>query len=136
MSLRMLAELARNRWTLAGIAALAIGVCLQAWALSAAPLTLVEPILVAELPLALLLASILFGVRLDARAWIGVTVTAGALAALLWAASPHGGSVDRASTLDWILALAATVGACALLLLLARGARPGLRAALIGAAAG
>jgi drug/metabolite transporter (DMT)-like permease len=136
MSLRMIGELARNRATLGGIAALTVGVGLQAAALNGAPLTLVEPILVAELPIAMVLAAALFGARLDRRAWGGVILTAGGLAALLWAASPSGGDVHRAGATGWILTLTCAAAACAILIVLARGTRPGARAALIGAAAG
>lgn len=136
MKLRMLAELARNRWTLGGIGALTLGVCLQAAALHGAPLTLVEPILLAELPIALVLAGLIFHLRLDGRAWLGALLTAGALAGLLYAASPSGGRVGNATAAEWVLALAAAATLVAVLLGLARRARSGARAAMIGAAAG
>lgn len=136
MKMRMVTGLMGNPQTLGGIAALTIGVCLQAAALSGAPLTLVEPLLVAELPIALVLASLLFGVRLDGRAWLGVSLTAAALAGLLYSTAPSGGSVDNSSTLAWCLLLAVAAAACAMLIVLARRLRPGPRAALLGAAAG
>jgi uncharacterized membrane protein len=136
MSLRMVRDLARSRFTLAGIAALTIGVGLQAAALNGAPLTLVEPILVAELPIAVTLSAVAFEAGLDSHVWAGVALTSGGLAGVLWAAGPTGGSVRNAGTLDWTLALSSATAAATILLALSRKARPGARAALIGAAAG
>jgi drug/metabolite transporter (DMT)-like permease len=136
MRLRLLADLARSPAAVGGVGALIVGVALQATALHGAPLTLVEPILVAELPFALLIAGLLFGEGLDGRTWLALLLTSGALALLLWSASPSGGSVHRASALAWGASLAATAALVAILLSIASPIRGGARAALLGVAAG
>lgn len=132
----MIATLAKSPATVGGIAALAVGVGLQAAALHGAPLTFVEPVLVAELPLTLLLAALICRSRLDRRGWSGIAITAAGLAGLLLAARPSGGDAARPGGLAWAVAVPAGVGLAGLLLgagLRAGGAR---RAALLALAAG
>jgi uncharacterized membrane protein len=136
MRLRLVADLAHSPAAVAGIGALTVGVALQATALHGAPLTLVQPILVVELPFTLLLARLLFGARVSRRAWLAILITAGALAGLLLAAAPSGGTVARPSSLAWVASLLATVGLVALLVGAALRVNGARRAALLGVAAG
>lgn len=136
MRMRLVADLARSPAAVAGIVALALGVALQATALHGAPLSLVQPILVVELPFTLLFARLVFGARLSRSAWLALVITSGALAGLLLAAAPTGGSVAHASSLAWIACLLATCGLIALLIVAALRTHSGRRAAMLGIAAG
>ncbi|HLH14314.1 MAG TPA: DMT family transporter [Solirubrobacteraceae bacterium] len=136
MRLRLVLDLARSPATVGGIGAMIVGVALQAAALHGAPLTLVEPILVVELPLTLLLAARVFGARVERRTWGAIVLSAASLAAFLLLASPSGGGVRRVSTLAWAATLVCTVTLVAGLIALALRADGTHRAILLGVAAG
>ena len=85
-------------WTLAhqpvwfgGILAIICGFLLQATALGNGQLSVVEPILVLELPATLILASRVFGSRMRFREWAAATVMTAGLAGMLYFLSPAPG---------------------------------------------
>ncbi len=86
----------------------------QAAALATGPLSLVQPLFVLELPLALLLASLFTGNRMPEGLWLAVAGVVVGLGIALAAASPSSGhaqvSMDR-----WLPALGACGGAAVLL---------------------
>ncbi len=100
----------------------------QAIALHAGPLSLVQPLLVSELVLALVLRRLWRRQRLSRRAWASAGVTTLALATVLVVMDPHG--VARAPTrAAWVTTTAVSVLAVGALVLVARGAGPARRAA-------
>ncbi|MGW1139745.1 DMT family transporter [Streptomyces zhihengii] len=103
----------RPVWLAGIVAVVAAGVC-QAVALATGPLTIVQPLFVLELPLALMIASLMFRTGLPARAWAAVAAVVVGLATALAAADPSGNRtqvpLDR-----WIVALTVCAGAMALL---------------------
>lgn len=127
--------LRRPVW-LGGIGAVIASFGLQAAALSTGELALVQPLLSLELPITLLLGSLMFHRRLGRREWAPVLEMTVALALLLYALQPTGGSAGAPGWLRWLF----TVGPVALLLglLAAAGvATSGSQAAaLFGTAAG
>ncbi|MEU8779929.1 DMT family transporter [Streptomyces sp. NPDC048606] len=125
--------LRRPVWVVGILAVIAAGVG-QAVALATGALTLVQPLFVLELPLALLIASLLTRDRLPAAVWLAVAGVVAGLAVALVAASPSGNRThvppDR-----WAPALAGC--ALAVVVLAATGLRrpPGrARAGCLGAA--
>ncbi|MBS2963385.1 DMT family transporter [Actinocrinis puniceicyclus] len=132
--LSLFAYLVRRRIWLAGIGMVAAAALFQATALATGPVALVQPIFIIELPLALLIAGLLFRVSLPPRTWVAVAAVTAGLAVALAAAAPSGG-VDRASNQLWVLALIATGGFEAVLLVSAVRAHGEPRAALLGLAA-
>jgi drug/metabolite transporter (DMT)-like permease len=118
-----------------GMAGLILGFLLQASALDRAPLALVQPLLVTELPLTLLFARPLLHMPMEPRSWVAAVLLAAGLALLLVAASPSGGQ-HQPSSAAWVLATAVTGGILAVLVTLARHASGPLRSALLGACAG
>ncbi|WP_455359823.1 DMT family transporter [Streptomyces sp. SYSU K21746] len=130
----LLLDLLRRPVWLAGIGAVvAAGVC-QAVALATGPLSLVQPLFVLELPLALLVASLLMHHRLPRAGWVAVACVVVGLGIALAAASPSGERthvpLDR-----WIPALVLCVAAMAALAVAALRRPPGrFRAACLGAA--
>lgn len=108
---------------------------LQILALGLAPLAVVQPLLVIELPLTLLGAARFLGGTMLRRDWMGVVATAGGLAVLLAFLYPQGGA-QQPRTGVWIVATAATAALIVALGLSARGATGPTRSALLGATTG
>ncbi|WP_345665969.1 DMT family transporter [Streptomyces venetus] len=129
----MLDLLRRPVWLAGILAVIGAAVC-QALALATGPLTIVQPLFVLELPLTLIVASLLMHRRLPGSGWLAVTVVVAGLAVALAAASPAGNrthvELDR-----WIPALAVCAGAVAGLIVAALRRPEGrARAACLGAA--
>lgn len=129
----MLDLLRRPVW-LAGILAVVAAAVCQAVALATGPLTIVQPLFVLELPLALIIASLLLKRHLPVRGWMAVSAVVAGLGIALAAASPSGNRthvpLDR-----WVLALAICLGiAVALVLTAVRRPEGRARAACFGAA--
>jgi drug/metabolite transporter (DMT)-like permease len=77
----VLVRVARDPLWLIGLVASVMGFGLEATALAVAPVVLVQPLIVAELPLALPLAALVVGRRLGRHEWSGIAmVTAGLVA--------------------------------------------------------
>ncbi|MEJ8639208.1 DMT family transporter [Streptomyces sp. NPDC006475] len=111
----MLDLLRRPVWLAGILAVIAAGVC-QALALATGPLTIVQPLFVLELPLTLVVASLLMHRHLPRTGWLAVAVVVGGLVVALASAAPTGNRTHVA--LDrWIPALAVCVGAVAVLAL-------------------
>jgi hypothetical protein len=134
--LGLVVDLLRRPVWLAGIAAMIIGVALQAVALHGGAIALVEPILVAELPLTLLFAALIFHARVDRRTGGTIVVMSAALSVLLVLARPRGGHVAGVPVFAWMLSLAAVGGLVAALVMVGRRSPPAGRAALFGIASG
>ncbi|MEU3948742.1 DMT family transporter [Streptomyces sp. NPDC029526] len=113
----MLDLLRRPVWLAGIVAVIAAAVC-QAAALATGPLTVVQPLLVLELPLALVIGTVVLRGGLSRAGWAAVLAVVGGLVVALAAASPSGNRthvpMDR-----WIPALAVCAGAIAGLLVAA-----------------
>ncbi|WP_329200701.1 MULTISPECIES: DMT family transporter [unclassified Streptomyces] len=125
--------LRRPVWIAGILAVIAAGVG-QAAALATGALSLVQPLFVLELPLALLIASMVARSRLPGRMWLAVAGVVAGLAIVLVAASPAGQHthvpVDR-----WAPAMAACALAVAVLAVVGLRRPPGrMRAGCLGAA--
>ncbi|MFJ8468042.1 DMT family transporter [Streptomyces swartbergensis] len=108
----LVADLLRRPVWLAGILAVIGAAVCQALALASGPLTIVQPLFVLELPLTLVIASLVMHRHLPRTGWLAVTVVVAGLAVALAAASPTGNrthvELDR-----WIPALAVCAAAVA-----------------------
>ncbi|HEX3811952.1 MAG TPA: DMT family transporter [Mycobacteriales bacterium] len=135
MRFKLIIDLIRRPIWLGGVAALIAGFLFQAAALSVGDLALVQPIVVAELPLTLVVAAVAFRTSLDRDAWIGAIAVSGGLAVLLIATAPQDGT-PRSGLAAWVWACVASVGAGAVLVAAGLRTSGGRRAALYGAAAG
>lgn len=125
--------LRRPVWVCGILALIAAGVG-QAVALATGPLALVQPLFVLELPLALLIASLMARRRLPGAVWSAVAGLVVGLGIAMAAASPRGNRTDV--PLDrWVLALVACAVAVAVLAGAGLRRRPGrARAGCLGAA--
>lgn len=138
LSWRLIWHLLHRPIWFAGVLAVITSFLLQATALGNGRISVVEPILVLELPATLVLSSFVFGSRLGGREWGTSAMMTAGLAALLFALAPSGGSPTTVTWQEW------TVGVGANLLLIGAGVVWGRstsqagasRAAVLGATTG
>ncbi|MEV0305414.1 DMT family transporter [Streptomyces prasinus] len=129
----MLDLLRRPVW-LAGIITMITAAVCQAVALATGPLTVVQPLFVLELPLALAIATVLLRGRLSRTGWAAAFAVVAGLAVALTAASPEG-NLTHVPMDRWIPALAVCAGAIVTLVLAAlRRSEGRTRAACFGLA--
>jgi drug/metabolite transporter (DMT)-like permease len=131
----LLWNLIRRPIWLGGIGALIAGFLLQALALSNGGLALVQPLLVAELPLTMILVALLLRRHLDLGTWVAVGAMTVGLGGFLWAASPMKGR-HMPGTLSWLIAGVVTFAVILGIVIVSTSVAGALRAALLGAAAG
>lgn len=134
MRLALLRDLVCRPVWLLGIAGLIGGFLFQATALHFAGLTLVQPIVVSELPLTLLLGALVFHTRVDHPAVWGTVAVSVGVALVLVATAPQRG--HSPTGLSWLVASVLSLAIGASLVMGGLRATGGRRAALFGAAAG
>lgn len=135
LSPALLLHLVRRPAWLVGIAAMVAGNVLQGAALTFGSLTLVEPVLVTSLLLALPLGAAMSRQRLHRREWTAAIAVSVGVAVLLIVGAPTA-ATHVGQPFNWVLAGAAAAGASAVVVLL--GLRTGgvARAVLFASAAG
>jgi hypothetical protein len=108
MSLRQLRDLLRQPVWFGGIAAITIGFLLQASALGEGQLSVVEPVLVLELPFTLIVASWVFRARIGPREWLPTAAMTVGLAGLLYLLAPSEGAPPRVHWYGWLAGVGGT----------------------------
>lgn len=136
LSLGLFGSLLRQKVWLAGIGAVMVSFLLQVGALDTGALAAVQPVIIMELPLTLVGASVLLGAPMGAREWAATVLMTAGLVVLIVFLDPHPVARLALSTSTWALASAATVAAVAVLTLAGWRTRTDRRAALWGAACG
>jgi drug/metabolite transporter (DMT)-like permease len=152
LSPRLIWSLAHQPAWFGGVLAITVGFVLQAAALGNGQLSVVEPLLVLELPATLILASWVFRSRLGRREWACVAVMAVALAGMLYTLSPSAGQTSQVRWYTWLVAVGVNLAVIGVLVAFGRrgpaGSGPGhagrgrtkkggaRQAALLGVAAG
>lgn len=131
----LLVHLAKRPMWLAGYAADWAAFGLQAAALGAGSLLIVQPLLVTGLLFALPFAAAWSGRRLGPQDWIAAFALCAGLGTFLLLGSPTGG-VDRAPLHDWMLPGGVVLGVAAVALLGGLRVRGAGRAALLALATG
>ncbi|WP_300604891.1 DMT family transporter [Trebonia sp.] len=135
MHLSLMADLIRRRVWLAGIGMVIVAAVAQAAALATGPIALVQPIFIIELPVTLVLATLLIRHgTVNQLPWRAIIVTTLALGAGLAMAQPSGAAASAPDS-SWVIALIVTACFEALLITTAIGLRGEPRAALLGLAA-
>jgi drug/metabolite transporter (DMT)-like permease len=134
--LRLLASLVRQPAWLVGAVAMLASFLLQAGALSRGELSSVEPVLVLELPMTLILAAAVLHHRLLLRDWAGIAAMTAGLVLFVALLSPSGGDAAHVSALVSLLATVGTAAGIAALTAVAAAGPDRSRAALFGIAAG
>jgi len=120
MSLRQIRDLLRQPVWFGGIAAITAGFLLQATALGTGQLSVVEPVLVLELPFTLIAASWMFRQRLGAREWLPAGAMTAGLAGLLFLLAPSAGPAPRVHWYGWLAGVGANLVLVGFLVLWAR----------------
>ncbi|MFF8594279.1 DMT family transporter [Streptomyces sp. NPDC015220] len=136
LSLRLVWHLLHRPVWLAGVLSLISGFLLQAVALGFGQISLVQPLLALDLPIALVLSGFLLGSDVGRREWGASAVMAAGVAGLLFALGPSGGASSFASWQGWLIGGTANVLLIAAGVLWARRATGTRRAALLGATTG
>lgn len=136
LSFRLVRDLLHQPLWFAGIGAVAFSFVLQASALRYGPLAMVEPLIVAELPLTFVGAAVVLHAPLGRREWTAAVVMAGGLGALVWFLDPHGGQHGSIPALTWVVGLGLCAGAVVALVVAGVRTRGDRRAALYGVATG
>ncbi|MEU5211661.1 DMT family transporter [Streptomyces sp. NPDC020742] len=109
LRLGLLVDLLHRAVWLGGMLAVIAAACFQAVALSQGALSVVQPIFVLELPLALLIGRVLLGGRIPPGGWAGVALLVVGLGTALAAAAPTLGTTHAPFSL-WVLALVVCAG--------------------------
>ncbi len=136
ISVSMLSRLARQPSWILGILAMLTGFVVHGVAITVSQIALVQPMLIAELPITLLLAAWAFGLRLRRADVLAVGMASAGLAALEWCLLPQGGDPGRVPGGTWLIGSLVTLAAVGALVLAGYRARFEHRAALLGIAAG
>jgi drug/metabolite transporter (DMT)-like permease len=136
LTLRLIWSLLHEPVWFGGILAITVGFLLQAAALGSGQLSVVEPILVLELPATLLLATRVFRSRLHRREWGAAAAMAAGLAAMLYALSPSGGRSEDVRWYAWVTGVGITLAFVATMVAWGRTAGGARRAALLAVGAG
>ena len=132
---RLVGYLLRNPRWLAGWAAQVGAFAFQAVALQLGQVSVVQPLLVTELVMALALRRVFFHQEIAWAAWGGAAAAVAGLAVFIVAAEPRGGDAGPASG-HWTAAVIACAVVVAALVAGASGGSPSRRAALYGLAGG
>ncbi len=110
LSLRLIRSLLHEPVWFGGVLAITIGFLLQASALGAGELAVVEPILVLELPLTLILAARILGASaMGPREWGSAVAMTVGLAGLLFFLDPSAGRTDTVHLYVWIIGIGANL---------------------------
>jgi hypothetical protein len=137
MRLKLILDLVQRPVWLAGLATVTASFLLDAAALNFGRLAAVQPILVLELPLTLIGASLVFSAaRLRLREWSAVVIMTAGLAGLIYCLDPSRGHQRGVPPLTWIIGVAITVGGMAACIAASSRGGPSRRPALLGLASG
>lgn len=112
--LKLFTDLLHRPVWLGGMAAAMVAACFQALALVEGALSVVQPIFVLELPIALLIGGVVLRRRMTRLGWAAVACIAAGLGTALAAAAPSVGT-GRPMAGGWVLAIACCVGIMAVL---------------------
>lgn len=134
--LGLLADLVCSRTWLLGFLGMVASFVLQAVALGLGELSAIEPVITLEVPLTLLLASRVFGARIERAEWAGILVMTAGMIALVASLNPQPGNAIAVSDQTYLEAGGATAFTILVLVLLGSRGRPIVRTAFQGAAAG
>lgn len=136
LSPRLILDLVHHKLWLAGLGAVTLSFILQAAALDNGDLSLVQPIVVLELPLTLILASAVYRQSLHRRDWGAIALMTAGLGALVASLAPHGGRPGHVGAPRWVVGAGLCVALVVGLVLAGRRVQGNHRAGLFGMATG
>lgn len=133
---RVMVALLRNRTWVLGFLGMVGSFVLQAVALGLGELASVEPIITLEVPLTLLVASRVFGIRVGTQEWAAILVMTGGMIALVAGLNPQPGDASNINHFTYVVAGGGTAATIAILVLGSRHRNTIWKTACLGAAAG
>ena len=135
---RLIARILREPLWFCGVLAMIASFLLLATALANGPLSVVQPLLVLELPLTLILADLTFGRPTRRNEWFGIGAISLGLAGLLLSLAPQEGGEFHVSAGTWAAGIGGSAAAMVVLIILAKRSRVGsmARPALLAVATG
>jgi uncharacterized membrane protein len=136
LSWRLILHLARKRVWWLGIAAMSAGAALGGWALQLGTVTLVEPLLSANLLFALVFAALLNRTRIKVAEVVGALLLSAALGVFIGIGDPQAAHHPRPSLGTAVLAVGVVGAVVAALLAVARRSRLRTEAVIIATGAG
>jgi drug/metabolite transporter (DMT)-like permease len=136
-SLTLLWLLIRHRpiWA-AGLATIVVAFVLQVFALAGGPVSMVQLLVVMELPFCLILSRLILGGQLRLREWSAIGSMTLGLVVVLLALAPKDGDPGVVNLVTWLGGLVVTAAVIAAVLIAGRWTRAAARTALSGVAAG
>lgn len=136
LSIRLVWRLVHNGVWLAAIAAVTLSFVLQAVALGKGTLAAVEPIIVLELPLTIIVATFTIGGPLRRSELSAIVVMTAGLGLVLIGLDPRGMPHPEVAASSWAIGIPVTATAVGTLVLLGRASSGARRALLYGTATG
>jgi drug/metabolite transporter (DMT)-like permease len=124
MRLAQIRDLLRQPVWFGGIAAITAGFLLQATALGHGELSVVEPVLVLELPFTLIIAARVFRQHLGPREWLSTAAMTAGLAGLLLLLAPTAGAPPQLHWYGWLAGVGGNLLLVAILVAVARRMAP------------
>ncbi len=121
---------------LAGLVTVIASFLLDGAALSMGRLAVVQPVLVLELPMTLIVASRVFGSRLKGRDWVAIAAMTVGVAGLIYCLAPQAARHRHIPVLLWGVGIGITVAAVAVCVTASSRGGPARRPALLGLASG
>lgn len=126
---------ARPVWA-AGIASIVAAFVLQVAALTGGPVSMVQLVVVMELPFCLILSRLILGGLLHAREWSAIATMTLGVAVVLLTLSPQGGNPNSPNLITWLVGIGVTATIIVAALVMGRWTRTSASTALSGIAAG
>lgn len=135
---RLIIRILREPLWFFGVLAMIASFLLLATALAKGPISVVQPLLVLELPLTLILADLTFGRPTKRNEWLGIVAISIGLAGLLYSLKPTEGGAFHVPAGTWAAGIGGSAAAMVLLVFLAKRANVGsmARPALLAIATG
>lgn len=135
MRFRLLVDLLHKPIWIGGVGAMVVGQLLSGTALANADVSLVEPMLTANLLFALVIAHLLYRESLGFNEWAGALLLSAGVAMFIVGSQPSGGDPDGDSLPRWILAMG-LLGLAEICIIAARRHTDVIRSMLLATGAG
>jgi drug/metabolite transporter (DMT)-like permease len=135
MSPKLIVELMKDKFWLAGLITVIASFILTAVALSGGQLAAVQPVIVLELPMTLVGAALVFHAELQWREWTAAGAMTAGVVGLVAFLAPSGGNT-KVSWYVWVLGLGGVYAVITALVTVGRARPPAAKAAILGLATG
>lgn len=136
LSPRLFARVLQEPLWLTGIGLVMVSFVLQAWALHLGQLAVVQPVIILELPLTLIIGARVFQAHVGWRGWAATGLLTAGVGAVLAGLAPRPSAGAHPTSAGWLLGVSVNLAVIAAVAAAGRHLRGDRRAALWGVAAG